>query len=89
MRFEILQILEDFIGFSGDLLVYFFSSFIILVDVFPFFFSSFRIFGNQKIHSFFAGLYSAWSIDTRTYFENDIAGSNIFVFQTAEVDNGF
>ncbi len=45
--------------------------------------------GNQQAHSLRTSLHPTRSIDTRTYFEDDILNPNAFLFQIGRFDDAF
>ena len=73
--------------FLGDLLVEFFSVFVVLVDVFAFFNCVSHILGDKQVNSFATALHATRGIDARTDFENHIANGDFFVRKPADAND--
>ena len=71
------ELFHNLVGLFRHLLVYILTLLIIFVDMIRLCQCFLKIALHQQIHSLGTILHTAGSIDTRTYFKNDVAYANL------------
>ena len=86
---QAVELSHDAIGLFGHTLVQVLTGLVVLVNLPGLLQSEGEIFLRQQIDSLFAILYASRGVDAWTDFEDDIAYGNLFVRETADVNDGF
>ena len=86
---QAVQMSNNLISLFCHTFIQVFSGFIVLVDLSRFLQGSGKILFCQQVYCFFTILDSSWGIDTRTYFEYNIADGDFTLGKSANIDNRF